>query len=205
MVGKSMSWRYDSIPPCLLQSERKSSYLHLNSKEFNFHWWRHNVPSFYWSYLAYRWSIFSQILICCNWDNSLQDKWHFLHFDDVIIVKFSIKGDNAKFFIFACYVYGRSLFFLQTWICMAMIFEPYLGCYGSILSPDLVCCSWDYGLSIKWSSILNRMSGTCSNFQFILLKHITLICQHDKLPLVTFVLIPGLAERWFQSELFWHI
>ena len=28
---------------------------------------------------------------------------------------------------------------------MAMIFEPYLGCYGSILSPDLVCCSWDYG------------------------------------------------------------
>ena len=75
-------------------------------------------------------------------------------------------------------------FFLQTWICMAMIFEPYLGCYGSILSPDLVCCSWDYGLSIKWSSILNRMSGTCSNFQFILLKHITLICQHDKLPLV---------------------
>ena len=76
-------------------------------------------------------------------------------------------------------------FFLQTWICMAMIFEPYLGCYGSILSPDLVCCSWDYGLSIKWSSILNRMSGTCSNFQFILLKHITLICQHDKLPLVS--------------------
>ena len=67
---------------------------------------------------------------------------------------------------------------------MAMIFEPYLGCYGSILSLDLVCCSWDYGLSIKWSSILNRMSGTCSNFQFILLKHITLICQHDKLPLV---------------------
>ena len=76
-------------------------------------------------------------------------------------------------------------FFLQTWICMAMIFEPYLGCYGSILSPDLVCCSWDYGLSIKWSSILNRMSGTCSNFQFILLKHITLICQHDKLPKVS--------------------
>ena len=38
---------------------------------------------------------FSQILICCNWDNSLQDKWHFFHFDDVIIVKFSIKGDNA--------------------------------------------------------------------------------------------------------------
>ena len=82
-------------------------------------------------------------------------------------------------------------FFLQTWICMAMIFEPYLGCYGSILSPDLVCCSWDYGLSIKWSSILNRMSGTCSNFQFILLKHITLICQHDKLPLV----------RWFVWKL----
>ena len=68
-------------------------------------------------------------------------------------------------------------FFLQTWICMAMIFEPYLGCYGSILSPDLVCCSWDYGLSIKWSSILNRMSGTCSNFQFILLR--TVISQEQ--------------------------
>ena len=65
-----------------------------------------------------------------------------------------------------------------------MIFEPYLGCYSSIFSPNLVCCSWDYGLSAKWSPILNRMSGTWSNFQFILLKHITLICQHDKLPLV---------------------
>ena len=29
------------------------------------------------------------------------------------------------------------------------------------------------------------MSGTWSNFQFILWKHITLICQRDKLPLVT--------------------
>ena len=74
--------------------------------------------------------------------------------------------------------------FFQTWICMAMIFEPYLGCYGSIFSQNLVCCSWDYGLSVKWSPILNRMSGTWSNFQFKMLKHITLICQHDKLPLV---------------------
>ena len=28
-----------------------------------------------------------------------------------------------------------------------MIFEPYLDCYSSIFSPNLVCCSWDYELS----------------------------------------------------------
>ena len=50
--------------------------------------------------------------------------------------------------------------------------------------PDLVCRSWDYGLSAKSSPICNRMSGTWSNYRFILWKHITLICQHDKLPLV---------------------
>ena len=33
MVGKSMSWRYDFIPPCLVESETKSSYWHLNSKK----------------------------------------------------------------------------------------------------------------------------------------------------------------------------
>ena len=26
--------------------------------------------------LTYRWLVFSQILICCSWDNSLSDKWH---------------------------------------------------------------------------------------------------------------------------------
>ena len=36
--------------------------------------------------------------------------------------------------------------FFQTWICMAMIFEPYLGCYSSIFSQHLVCCSREYGL-----------------------------------------------------------
>ena len=75
-----------------------------------------------------------------------------------------------------------------------MIFEPYLGCYGSIFSPDLVCRSWDYGLSAKSSPICNRMSGTWSNYQFILWKHITLICQHDKLPLV----------RWYYFT-YWNI
>ena len=76
---------------------------------------------------------------------------------------------------------------------MAMIFEPYLDCYSSIFSPNSVCRSWDYGLSAKWSPIFNRMSGTWLNFQFVLLKHITLICQHDKLPLV----------RWYATQ--WHI
>ena len=75
--------------------------------------------------------------------------------------------------------------FFQTWICMAMISEPYLSCYSSIFSPNIVCCSWDYGLSEKWSPVFNQMSGTWSNFQFVLWKHITLICQHDKLPLVS--------------------
>ena len=72
------------------------------------------------------------------------------------------------------------------------IFEPYLDCYGSIFSPNLVCCSWDYELSEKWSPIFNRMSGTWSNFIHSI-KHITLICQHDKLPLVisSFVWILG--------------
>ena len=102
------------------------------------------------------------------------------HFDDVIIVKFSIKGDNALF-VNICVLCLWEVTFFQTWICMAMIFEPYLDCYTSIFSPNLVCCSWDYGLSEKWSPILNRMSGTWSNFH---IKHITLICQHDKLPLV---------------------
>ena len=26
--------------------------------------------------LTYRWLVFTQILICCSWDNSLSDKWH---------------------------------------------------------------------------------------------------------------------------------
>ena len=75
MVGKSMSWRYHFIPPWLVQSETKSSYWHLNSKKCIF-----LMTSFLsllnWDYLAYRWSIFSQILICCSWDNSLQEIWH---------------------------------------------------------------------------------------------------------------------------------
>ena len=74
-----------------------------------------------------------------------------------------------------------------------MIFEPYLGCYGSIFSPNLVCRSWDYGLSAKWSPIFNRMSGTRSNVRFILWKHITLICQHDKLPLVRWYATYGIS------------
>ena len=33
MVGKSMSWRYNFIPPWLVESETKSSYWHLNYKK----------------------------------------------------------------------------------------------------------------------------------------------------------------------------
>ena len=47
-----------------------------------------------------------------------------------------------------------------------MIFEPYLGCYSSIFSQNLVCRSWDYGLLVTWSPIFNQMSGTWSNFRF---------------------------------------
>ena len=60
MVGKSMSWRYHFIPPWPLKSEIKSSYLHLNSKNVIF-MMTSLLPSFNWDYLAYRWSIFSQI------------------------------------------------------------------------------------------------------------------------------------------------
>ena len=95
MVGKSMSWRYDFIPPWLVKSETKSSNWHLNSKKCIF-LMTSFLSLFNWDYLAYRSSIFSQILICCSWDNSLQVNMTFIfHFDDVIIVKFSIKGDSA--------------------------------------------------------------------------------------------------------------
>ena len=57
-------------------------------------------------------------------------------------------------------------FFFKTWICMTMFFAQYLGCYSTIFSQILVCCSWDYGLSVMWSQIFNQMSGTWSNFQF---------------------------------------
>ena len=70
-----MSWKYNFIPPWLVKSETKSSYWHLNSKK-----WIFMVTSFLstlnWDYLGYRLSIFSQILICCSWDNSLPAKWH---------------------------------------------------------------------------------------------------------------------------------
>ena len=79
---------------------------------------------------------------------------------------------------------GGHLFF-QTWICMAMIFEPYLRCYSSIFSQTLVFCSWYYGLSAFTSSILNRdIVNVVKFFKSFCQKHITLICQHDKLPLV---------------------
>ena len=75
MVRKSMSWRYDFIPPWLVQSETKSSYWHLNSKKWIF-LMTSFLSLFDWDCLAYRSSIFSQILICYSWDNSLQGIWH---------------------------------------------------------------------------------------------------------------------------------
>ena len=86
------------------------------------------------------------------------------HFDDVIIVKFSIKGDNAEFFIFACYINRRWLF-LKTWICMTMFFYHYLGCYSTVFSQILVCCSWDSGLSVMclWYLIRCREHGQIFN------------------------------------------
>ena len=72
--------------------------------------------------------------------------------------------------------------FFQTWICMAMIFEPYLDCYSSIFSPNLVCCSWD--AIGKVISNFQSDVGNVVKFSYQNVKHITLICQHDKLPLV---------------------
>ena len=146
-----MSWKYNFIPPWLVKSETKSSYWHLNSKK-----WIFMVTSFLstlnWDYLGYRLSIFSQILICCSWDNSLPAKWHLF----LILIMSSqsnlrLKATVHNFFIFACYINGRSLF-SQTGICMTMFFAQYLGCYFTIFSQILVCCSWDYKLSVMWSS-----------------------------------------------------
>ena len=75
MVGKSMGWRYDFIPPWLVKSETKSSYWHLNSKKCIF-LMTSFLSLFNWDYLAHRSPIFYQILICCSWDNSLQEIWH---------------------------------------------------------------------------------------------------------------------------------
>ena len=86
-------------------------------------------------------------------------------FCDVIIIKFQLKATMHNFSYLRVISMGGHLFF-QTWICMAMIFEPYLGCYSSIFSQTLVCCSWDCGLSAATSSILNEMSWTWSNYRF---------------------------------------
>ena len=75
MAGKSMSWRYNFIPPWLVESETKLSYSHLNFKKFIF-LMTSFLSLFNWDYRAYRWPIFSQILICCSWDNSLQEIWN---------------------------------------------------------------------------------------------------------------------------------
>ena len=75
MVGKSMSWRYNFIPPWLVESETKSSYWHINSTKCIF-WWRNFCLCSIEIISTYRWSVFSQILICCSWDNSLEEIWH---------------------------------------------------------------------------------------------------------------------------------
>ena len=56
--------------------------------------WRSKVKSHFVLYLRNRWSNWAQILICCS-EFSTRNMTFIFHFDDVIIVKLSIKGDNA--------------------------------------------------------------------------------------------------------------
>ena len=119
-----------------------------------------------WDYLAYRQSIFSQILICCSWDNSLQEIWHCFF----ILMTSSqwnsrLKATMQNFSDLRVMSRAGDFFSKHesAWQCF---FDQYLGCSSTVFSQILVCCSWDYGLSKMWSQIFNQMSGTWSNFQF---------------------------------------
>ena len=75
------------------------------------------------AYLGICWPIFSQIELGYSWNNTLSMSFFYFYFDDVIIVKNSIKGDKSKFREFTCYVYG-SFIFLESWAYMALFFVP---------------------------------------------------------------------------------
>ena len=51
------------------------------------------------------------------------------------------------------------------WIYMTLIFEHYLAYLCSMFSQVLVCYSWDYGLYKLCLLFLDRMLGSCQNFQ----------------------------------------
>ena len=78
------------------------------------------------------------------------------HFDDVIMVKNSIKGDKSKFRKFTCYVYG-SFIFLESGAYMALFFVPVLAYCSGDFSEILISCSWDFALS-EQDLILDHIS-----------------------------------------------
>ena len=89
---------------------------------------------------------FLQILICCSWDNSLLAKWH------LFLILMTSSQSNLRLkatvhnFSYLRVISMGDHFFSQTGICMTMFFAQYLGCYFTIFSQILVCCSWDYKL-----------------------------------------------------------
>ena len=70
---KPMSWEYEYMHDFGRSDVVTSSYWHLNFKKMYFSLMTSWFPSFNWGYLAYWWSIFSHILICCSYDNSLRE------------------------------------------------------------------------------------------------------------------------------------
>ena len=97
----------------ILSSKVKKDDFYLFSKKI----W--HFFNFICAYLGISWPIFSQIEVCYSWNNTLSVFAFIFHFDDVIMVKNSIKGDKSKFREFTCYVYGSffSSNYELTWPC----------------------------------------------------------------------------------------
>ena len=147
-----MSCRCDFITDKGLQYIVTSWYCHLKSENVIFIYFNLFLK-FICAYLGISWPIFSQIWICYSWYNTLSITLSLtFHFDDVIMVKYSIKGDKFKFREFTCYVYG-SFIFLKSWAYMTLFFVPYLAYCSGDFSEILICCSWDFALCSIWSQI----------------------------------------------------
>ena len=146
MVGKRMSWKYDFISRWLVQSETKSSYWHLNFKK------KKKIDDVIFTFVQLRLSRLTVINFLPDFDMlqlrqfSTRNMIFTINLDDVIIVKFSIKGGQCIIF-HICVLCLWEVTFFTTWICMTIFFDQYLGCYSTVFFQILVCCSWDYGLS----------------------------------------------------------
>ena len=146
MVGKSMSWRYHSIPPWSLQTWNKVIIFAPKLKKFNFHWWRHNV-------------LRSIEVISLTGDRFSPKFWYVIAENS----SFSWRHHSGNFRLKATmhnlsYLRVMSMgdhFFSKhesTWQCslsrISVVIAPF--------SPKfLVCCTWDYERSVMWSPFFN--------------------------------------------------